>query len=272
MTDYKSKNVLITGGSQGIGRAIAEEFARRGANVFLIARGQAALDEAVEAIHAAYPNVRVEAQMCDVTDYAQVEAAVTRMREMFGSIDGVVNNAGLSIPRYFDDIPPEEFEQTMRVNYLGSVYPTKAAVSHLHAGAFITFTSSVAGYLGAFGFTSYAPTKFAQIGFAESLQQELAPRGIRVAVLCPPDTQTPGFDNENTTKPYETKFLTGTAKLMPAEEVARRFLDGLAKGKFIINCNMESAMLYRLKGIAPGLSRFIMNWLIVKAQRKMKKL
>ena len=272
MTEYKSINVLITGGSQGIGRAIAEALARRGANVFLIARRQDALDEAVEAIRSAYPNVRIAALACDVTDYVQVEAAVTNMMETFGGIDGVVNNAGLSIPRYFDDISPEEFERTMRVNYLGSVYTTKAAIPHLHAGAFITFTSSVAGYLGAFGFTSYAPTKFAQMGFAESLQQELAPRGIHVAVLCPPDTQTPGFDNENSTKPYETKYLSGAAKLMPAEEVARRFLDGLANRKFVINCNFESAMLYRLKGIAPGLSRFIMNRLIAKAQRKMTKM
>jgi len=269
---YSQKNIFITGGSKGIGRAIAEELAARGANVFLVARGQDALDETAAAIRAANPDVRVEAHACDVADYDQVEAAVSKMRDAFGGIDGVVNNAGLSIPRYFDDIPPEEFEHTMRVNYLGSVYPTKAALPHLKSGAFISVTASVAGYLGAFGFTSYAPTKFAQIGFAESLQQELAPRGIRVAVLCPPDTQTPGFDEENITKPYETKFLSGAAKLMPADEVARRFLDGLARGKFIINCNFESTMLYRLKGIAPGFSRFIMNRLVAKAQRNMKKL
>ncbi len=266
---FKARNILVTGGSKGIGRAIAEELAHRGANVFLVARGQVSLEEAAAAMRASNPGVRVESFACDVADYAQVEAAVAKMCEAFGGIDGVVNNAGLSIPRYFDDIPPSEFEHTMRVNYLGSVYPTKVALPHLRSGAFIAFTSSVAGFLGAFGFTSYAPTKFAQMGFAESLQQELAPRGIRIAVLCPPDTQTPGFDIENTTKPYETKFLSGAAKLMPADEVARRFLDGVSRGKFIITCNAESAALYRLKGIAPGLSRYIMNRLIAKAQRKM---
>lgn len=268
---YANKNILITGGSKGIGRAIAEALAARGANVFLVARGKEALEEAATVIRGAYPGVRVEVCACDVADYAQVDAAVTAMRDAFGGIDGVVNNAGLSIPRYFDDIPPEEFERTMRVNYLGSVYPTKAALPHLPRGGFVAVTSSVAGYLGAFGFTSYSPTKFAQMGFAESLYQELAPRGIRVAVLCPPDTQTPGFDTENQTKPYETKYLSGAAKLMPAEEVAKRFLDGLARGTFIINCNIESRVLYRLKGIAPGLSRRIMNRLVAKAQRKMTK-
>jgi len=201
-----------------------------------------------------------------VSNYDQVVSTFER----FDEIDGIVNNAGIAIPRYFDDVPPEEFERVMRINYLGSVYPTKAALPHMKPGSFIAFTSSVAGYLGAFGYTSYAPSKFAQIGFAESLEQEVKPRGIRVAVLCPPDTQTPGFDEENKTKPFETKYMAGAAKLLPPEKVAERFLDGLERGKFVINCNAESSVICRLKGAAPNLSRWIMHRMVTKAQRKMK--
>jgi short-subunit dehydrogenase len=137
----------------------------------------------------------------------------------------------------------------------------------MHAGSFITFTSSVAGFLGVFGFTSYSPSKFALIGFAEALNQEVAARGIRVAVLCPPDTDTPGFEEENITKPYETRALSGTAKLMSAQEVAEVFLKQLERGRFIITCNSESAILYRLQGIAPNFARRYMLRMIRKIQQ-----
>jgi 3-dehydrosphinganine reductase len=269
---FYGKDIVITGASQGVGRAIAGAFAGRGANVMLVARGEAGLDAAVSEMRGLYPDVRIESHACDVSNYEDVSAAVDRTVELFGGIDGVVNNAGVAVPRYFDDIPPDEFERVMRINYLGSVYPTKAALPHLKRGSFIAFTSSVAGYLGAFGYTSYAPSKFAQIGFAESLEQEVRPRGIRVAVLCPPDTQTPGFDEENKTKPFETKYMAGAAKLLPAEKVAECFLDGLERGTFLINCNAESSVIYRLKGAAPGLSRWIMHRMVAKALRKMKDL
>ena len=266
MKQWTESAILITGGSKGIGRAIAEELARRGANLYLLARGQAALAETAEAIRTAYPKARVEVHPCDVSDYAQVAEAVAAMHNAFGKIDGVIANAGMAAPGYFDDIAPEAFEHAMRVNYLGTVYPIKAALPHLQRGAFIGITSSVAGYFGVFGYTSYAPTKFAQIGLAESLQQELTPRGIHVAILCPPDTQTPGLEAEGVTKPYETQYLSGTAKVMAANAVARRFINGLERGQFLINCNAESVFLYRLKGIAPNLTRRLINRWIRQAQ------
>ena len=264
---WSQSAILITGGSKGIGRAIADELARRGANLFLVARGIDALQETAGEIRAAHPDARVEVRACDVSDHAQVADAVAAMHGAFGKIDGIVANAGIAAPGYFDDIAPEAFEHAMRVNYLGTVYPIKAALPHLQRGAFIGMTSSVAGYIGVFGYTSYAPTKFAQIGLAESLQQELTPRGIHVAVLCPPDTQTPGLDAENGSKPYETQYLSGTAKLMSADTVARRFVNGLERGRFLINCNAESAFLYRLKGIAPNFTRRLINRWIAQAQR-----
>ncbi len=270
MLSLEHKRVLVTGGSKGIGKAITAELVRRGADVFLVARGSDDLAHAKAELQQLRHGTNVETAVCDVTDYAAVERAVASMRESLGGIDGVVNNAGMSIPRYFHETPPEEFERTMRVNYLGSVYPTRAAIEHIGSGGFVAFVSSVAGYLGVFGYTGYCPTKFAQIGFAESLRQEVRARGIQVSVLCPPDTQTPGFDAENKTKPYETKFLSGTASLMSADTVAQRFADGLERGKFLIQCNFESAVLYKLNGLSPTLARWYIDRLIAKAQARKK--
>lgn len=265
---YAGRNLLITGGSKGIGLAIAREFAARGANLFLLARGQEALDQARVTIARDCQNVGIETASCDVSDFEAVRLAVDAMRKRFGEIHGVVSNAGFAAPQYFDLIEPAEFRRVMEVDYLGSVYVTKAVVPHLERGAFVAFTSSVAGYLGAFGYTSYSPAKFAQIGFAESLDQELRSRGIQVSVLCPPDTDTPGFAVENETKPFETAEMSKSANLMQAADVARRFADKLARGRFLINVNVESNVIYRLKGMAPGFSRWVMHRMVRSAQRK----
>lgn len=122
--------------------------------------------------------------------------------------------------------------------------------------------------MGVFGYSSYAGPKFALIGLAETLRQEMLARKIQVSVLCPPDTETPGYATENETKPYETASLSESAKLMSADAVAAKFIKGVGKGKFIITCNFESGMLYRLHGIWPSLVFSIMTGMIKKAQKK----
>ena len=264
----KGRIILVTGGSKGIGLSIAREFASRGAHLFIIARGQDALEEAQRNLSQEFPDIRVEIASCDVSDIDAVARAVDTMLEVYGEIHGVVNNAGYANPQYFDQIEPEEFRQLMEVDYLGSVYVTKAALPHLSAGAFITFTSSVAGYLGTFGYTSYSPAKFALRGFAESLEQELLSREIQISVLCPPNTETPGFEVEKQIMPFETHDMSKTASLMTSEDVAKRFVNKLVRGKFLINVNIESEIIYRLKGIAPGISRKVMHYMVRSAQRK----
>ena len=262
------RNVLVTGGSKGIGKAIAREVLSRGANAILLARGAEALEEARAELAEAFPERSIWTVTADVSDYAAVERAIGNAVSQANSIGGVVNNAGIAMPRYFDEISVDEFEHVMKVDYLGSVYVTKAVVPHLSAGSFVAFTSSVAGYIGAFGYASYSPAKFAQIGFAEVLDQELMARGIRVCVLCPPDTETPGLEEENKIKPFETAEMAKTASLMKADAVAKKFVDGLVRGTFLINCNIESRVLYRLKGAAPGIARSILRNMVRKAQAK----
>jgi 3-dehydrosphinganine reductase len=264
----KNRNIMVTGGSKGIGLAIAREFATRGANLFLVARGEETLAEAQQDLSRDFPDSRVETASCDVSDFESVTRCVEAMLEHYGEIHGVMNNAGFAYPQHFEQIDADGFRRIMEVDYLGSVFVTKATLPHLRAGAFVAFTSSVAGYVGVFGYTSYSPAKFAQIGFAESLDQELLARDIQVSVLCPPETDTPGLHIENETKPFETNEISKSARLMTAEDVARRFVNKLVRGKFLITVNFESQVIYRIKGMFPGITRRVMRHMVRAAQRK----
>jgi len=263
-----NRAVFVTGGSLGIGLAIARELASRGANVFIVALERDDPLAVSDELSREFPSGRFGAAACDVSDYAAVERAVDQMLAELGSVDGVVCNAGLDVPGYFAEKPPEEFRRLMEVNYLGSVHAAKCVLPHLAPGSFIAFTSSMAGVTGVFGYSSYCPTKFAQIGLAETLLQELAPRGIQVSVLCPPDTDTPGLRDPSKKPPQETEAITKNTKLMKPEDVARKFVDQLVAGKFHIKVNLESHFIYRFKGLTPNLYRWALNRAINKGPRK----
>lgn len=259
---------MITGGSKGIGFEIAREFASKGANLFLVARTLSHLQQARDAILSSFSNIRCEIKSCDVSDFAQVKETVKEMVEKFGTIDGLISNAGTSYPQYFEQTPIEVFERLIKVDYLGAVYFTKEVFPYLKQGSFISFTSSGLGYFGFFGYTSYSGPKFALIGFAESLWYELKLKGIQVSVLCPPDTTTPGFEEEQKAKPWETRYVSELAlKELKPEIVAKGFVKQLAKGKFIINVSFDTTLIYKLHAWFPGLTQRILLYLLKLSQK-----
>jgi len=259
--------VLITGGTRGIGRAVAFELAREGASVFLVARGSDDLDATLAALRARWPGLPVGGRAGDVADPDAMEAAVAAMRTPLGGVGGVVCGAGFARPGYFQEIPRDVFRESVAVNHLGAVWTVRAALPHLAPGGFVSLVSSVAGYLGPFGYAAYAPTKAALIAFAEVLRQEVAGRGIRVSVLCPPDTRTPGLAEEERTKPFETRALSASAGLMEPERVAFRYVRALRRGRFLITVNPASTFYYRLKGWLPETVRRLMDRMVARAQR-----
>lgn len=266
--NFQGRNILITGASKGIGLAVARRFAALGANLFLIARGEEGLATARREIGTDFPSVTIATHACDVSDFAAIAQAVEAMREQLGEVHGVVNNAGFAIADHFEQMEPQAFTRLMEVNYLGSVFTTKAALPYMTSGTFVSFTSSVVGFLGAFGYTGYSAAKFALIGFAECLDQELVDRGIQVSVLCPQDTDTPGLSTENGSKPFETAELSKGAKLMSPDAVAEQFIAGLQQGRFLIHVSRESKWIHRIKGFMPGLTRKVMHQQVRKARKK----
>jgi 3-dehydrosphinganine reductase len=131
------------------------------------------------------------------------------MVSVAGPVDVLINNAGISKSAEMSDMPAEDFEEMIRVNYLGSVYCTKAVVDSMkdRRSGRIGFVCSQSGQIGVYGYTAYSASKFAIRGFAETLQMELRPYGVFTTISFPPDTDTPGFKQENLYKVLFNRFV-----------------------------------------------------------------
>jgi 3-dehydrosphinganine reductase len=186
---FANKRVLITGGSSGIGLALAGALAREGAHVCIVARGRARLDEAVTQLRAiaVRPDQILFGHALDIAEPAQIEAAVAPVLAQLGGLDVLINNAGITYPAAFVDTPRDVVEQIMRINFSGTVDVTRAFLPAMIAGGRgqIAIVSSLAGVLGIYGFSAYAASKFALRGFAEALRAEEADRGVRVTTIYP---------------------------------------------------------------------------------------
>jgi 3-dehydrosphinganine reductase len=259
-------HVSITGGSSGIGLATAHLAAARGARISLLARRTDVLDDAADALRAAGATVATAA--ADVADAAQVDAAVATLVEALGPVDVLVCSAGQARPGYFQELDPTLFRQMMDVNYFGTVNAVRAVAPSMieRRRGSIVGVSSAAGLVGVFGYTAYAPTKFAVRGFFESLRGELKPYGIHVGCSFPPDTDTPQLADENRYKPKETKAISGTIKPLSAERVAQSIIDGIEKERFAIVPDVQTRGLAKIAGLAPTVVSGVMDRQVRKAQ------
>ncbi|XP_069112223.1 3-dehydrosphinganine reductase-like [Argopecten irradians] len=243
-------HVLITGGSSGIGKEIAKLVISRGAKVSIMARNKQRLAEAKEEIEQCRRTGCTEPVVCVEADVARdaklVEKAVREAESQNGPVQMLVNSAGFSISGPFDDMKPEDFKSQMDVNYLGTVYATKAVISSmktLGCGRII-FLSSQAGQIGLFGYTGYSAAKFALTGLAQALQMEVKPYNIHVTISFPPDTETPGYKAELAEgKPKETMLISETSGVFQPDKVARTIVEDSLNGRFQSWIGMDGFML-----------------------------
>ena len=137
------------------------------------------------------------------------------------------NVVGYAYPQNIQILQLEDFKKNLEVNYYGQLVPILILVPHFIEAkkGHIANVSSIAGYLGVAGYATYAPSKYAIVGLTDVLRHELRSYNITFSILYPPDTETPGFDLENKTKPKEIALFSERAGLMTAEEVAEKFLD-----------------------------------------------
>lgn len=269
-----NKTAIITGGSKGIGKATAAEIVKQGGNAILIARNKADLQQAAHELDSLTTHDKQFIETCslDISDSKKVTAAINRIIKKHGVPDYLINCAGYSYPQYIEKLTFDDFKKNMETNYFGTLAPILALVPHFikEQKGHIASCSSVSGFLGLMGYTAYTPTKFAVAGLMESLRHELRQHNISFSVLYPPDTETPGFDTENKTKPKELAIMSEGGGLLSAEEVAKCFVRGILKKKFYITPG-QSGLLWRIVRHFPRLTHKITDYELQKARKKISK-
>jgi short-subunit dehydrogenase len=271
MHDFHAKNVYITGGSTGIGLAVARLMAKRGANIIVFARTRHKLEAALREVQRrrVSSDQRFGYRVLDVAEHSMVQAVMGEAVQTFGPPDVLINCAGRAIPHAFEDITFAQFDETMRINLYGIWNTVAALVPAMQAsGGAIVNVASMAGFTGVFGYSDYCASKFGVIGLSEVLRQELRRDKISVHVLCPPDTDTPGYAVENLTKLPETKAISAGARIMSPDEVAWALIKGMARGRFMIIPGWEGKLAYFMKRHVPALVDLFMKSAIRKVNHK----
>jgi len=235
MTDLKNKNALITGAGKGIGKAIALALAKEGVNVILVARTQ----EEIDSVAAKARSLRVKALAitADVADINSVNAAIEKALAEFGTIDILINNAGIAAFGKFLELEPTDWERIIQVNLMGTYYVTRAVLPNMierQTGDIINI-SSTAGLSGNALTSAYSASKFAVLGLTDSLMQEVRKHNIRVTALTPSTVAT------NMAK--ELNLTDGNPeKVMQAEDIAELIIAQLKLNRrvFIKNSSIWS--------------------------------
>lgn len=271
INSFSNKKIFIFGGSSGIGLAAAKQLVQLGGHVAIFARGAQRLNEAVRAIQPfrITSTQQIASFAVDVSDPELVTRVVRETLESFGVPDILINCAGRAYPRRFEEVSLDQLHETMAINLYGIWHVIQAALPYMkEKGGLIVNTSSVSGFIGVYGYTDYAASKYAIMGLTEALRSELKPFNIHVSVLCPPDTDTPGLTTENLTKPEETKAISANAKVMSPDAVANALIAGMRKGRSVILPGMDGKLLYIAKRLFPGVVEFVMDRTIEKVQKR----
>ncbi len=252
---YQGRVALVTGGSSGIGEAIARALAARGATVALLSRGSARLQSAADRI--ARGGGVVSTHPCDVGEPAGLASAIDAATARHGRLDIVVCSAGIGAHGLFPDTSIEAMDAILRTNVQGLFHTLHFALPHLLARGegWIVNVSSVAGRLGQPDEAVYSASKFAVTGLSEALTVELAPRGIHVLALYPGLVRTALFtDAELARLPERVR----RSALHP-DEVARATLRGLERGRHEVTIPRVAVGGYLIRTLAPGVFRRILG-------------
>jgi 3-dehydrosphinganine reductase len=240
---------LITGGSSGIGLAMARMLVRAGRPVTIMGRDTLKLSEA-EADLREIGTAPVLSVRGDVGQYLDVQHAVDATLNAFGPLGLAIANAGIAKPGHFTEQPLADHVNQMQTNYFGSLHLAEAAIAAFAPGTGrLVFVSSGAALIGIHGYAAYAPSKFAVRGLAEVLRVELEARGIAVTVAFPPDTDTPQLAEEGKTKPASTKRFTEDGGVFSADVVARDILQAAMAGRFQVTTGTSLKILMRLNNL-----------------------
>jgi short-subunit dehydrogenase len=278
---------IITGGSTGLGLALAHRLGRAGLKLVLAARSKEQLEEAKRELLASGSIVSEEDVLivsCDLTDQQQAKGLIDTVLQAFGTFHVLINNAGVIEVGPMEDQPLKAYERAMAINFFGAVYTTYAALPTLlgnKAGAIVNI-SSIGGKLAVPHLMPYVASKFALTGFSEGLHAELHRKGVRVTTVCPGLMRTGGerhahfYGSIDKEKKWfqtaaRTPLLTASAR-----NAANQIFKAVASGKTELTITPQAWLAARFVGVAPGmtqaLSAFFNEYLLPASVNRAKSL
>ena len=262
---------LVSGGSSGIGLAVARELARAGCQVWLVARHEGRLAAALDQVNAARQSEdqRCGALRADVSDPAQAFTAVEQVVGQVGAPHLLVNAAGVARPGYIHQVDLQDYRWMMETNFFGTLHMVKAVLPGMlrRRSGHIVNISSVGGFLGVFGYSAYGASKFAVSGFTEVLRAELKPYGVGVSIVFPPDVDTPQLAYELQFRPPETRAIVEGPRVLSPEEVAAAILRGVSRRKYAILPDLLTKALYGFIAGPTSLAHPVVDWLAARGRR-----
>lgn len=270
----KKQTVYITGGSSGIGLALAEHYARQGADLLLLARNQHRLDQAVADCRKLILSTdqRIETLSVDVSRAEEMQAALGQAKRSIGTPDIVILSAGTGVSKRFVDQTDEDFEQVIATNLSGCRRMVNALLPDMLAAGkgHIVFVASMAGLLSAYGYTAYCASKFALVGMGGALRQELAGSGVNVTVVCPPEVDTPMVANDAASILPQTRLLKDTTGTLHVDAVTRSIVRAIKKNKRLAIPGFKANVSYALVSWFPSLMERALQFFLdrVDAEKK----
>jgi short-subunit dehydrogenase len=253
MRQIKGKWALVTGAASGIGRAIARELAREGANLFLIDINEPGLASVVEEVRDA--GVEAFGRVCDVSNPREVTAAVAEILSRWGGVDILVNNAGITYYGKTERMSAEHWDRLMRVNLLSQIQFTRELLPSLltRPEAHVLNVCSILGLVGMPKVTAYCTSKFAMVGFSESLRNEFGRQGLGVTALCPGFVSTNLFTNAPLEEKVEEHKTPPKMICTTPERVARAAVKAIYRNRRLVTVEPFAKFMYVLKRFTPWL-------------------
>ncbi|MDE0855911.1 MAG: SDR family NAD(P)-dependent oxidoreductase [Nevskia sp.] len=255
-----TKTALVTGGSSGLGLAMAKALRSQGYDLLLIARDRDRLIQAKGALEAIGTG-KVWIYSCDISDEDALMRTFEAICEQFQLIDLLVLNAGVATVDLLADYKNlSDITKNVQINLLGAMSTAYLASPLLKAGSRILFISSGFGLVGSAGYSLYAAAKGGINNFADALRREMLPRKVSVHLACPGDIDTPMLEGELKSMPDWIRQKMGRAKAMPPDRAAAYILEKCFKGQFMIILSGDVKLLILIQRLLPrGVAMYLID-------------
>lgn len=273
MQDLRGKKVLVTGAASGIGRELALAFAAEEATLLLADIDETGLEETARMLDGM--KVHCRSYVVDISDRRQVGDMATKVREEFGGLDVLVNNAGVFVWADVADTTLEDWDWIVGVNLWGPIHTINAFLPGMieRKGGNIVNVASLGGLVTMPTVGAYSATKFGLVGLTETLQHELRPHGIAVTLVCPGNIRTPiidhvkvrGYDREKL-----AKLSYGIMPRMAADKAAAIILKGVKRGRAMVVLTPSAHIMWYIKRLSPALYRTVLGSPMQKVYERLR--